>query len=391
VEATADFLEDAHRGRDALDARGRLDSEAARLDAEIETWKADVDAVLVEAGVSPPAEDEARVAALAALRGRCGADRAAREGREPLERRAAELRDRFAAVEADLARAKAALAELLAEAGASEVAVLQRAIATAAAKAELDARVEAGEQELRRRLEAAGRDEAAALREELPHGSVEAWEERAAAAEDRAALVAVERDEVLREHQDRARDRKRLEESTDVMDLELRRGALEQQLREVLDEWRRLRLAAQLVEEALRRFEEAHQPGVLREASELFDRVTAGRYPRIVQAEGRDSFAVVSADGIHCSPGDLSQGTREQLYLCIRLGLVAELARSGRGLPVVMDDVLVNFDDDRAAAMADVLSAFGARHQLLFFTCSSRTRDLLSAAAPEAEVRRIGA
>ncbi len=399
VEAAAEFLEEARRGRDALDERDRLTAERQRVTAEIATWRADVDLVLAEARVSasvsemPTGEggdaEAGRVAALAALAARCRADRAAREGREPLERRATDLRDRFAMVEGELLVSRGALDALLREAGSADVAELQRAIGVADEAKALERRAASGEDELRRRLAAVGEAEADALREELPAGAVDAWHERAAEAEARVARIRAERDGVLREHQDRARDRERLEESTDVMDLELRKSALEEELRGVLEEWRRLRLAAELLEEALRRFEEAHQPGVLRDASTLFAQVTGGRYPRIVQSDS-DGFAVVAADGTHRGPGELSQGTTEQLYLCIRLGLVAELARNDRALPVVMDDVLVNFDDDRARAMAGVLAVFASEHQLLFFTCSSRTRDLLAAAAPDAAVRAIG-
>jgi uncharacterized protein YhaN len=398
AESAGEFLEEARRGRDALDERDRLVAERQRIQTELESFRAEVDAVLADAASpqaprdgQPPASDEDRVAALSALRDRCAADRAAREGREPLERRGVDLRERFAAGEAQLLASRAALSALLREAGVPDVGALQLAIATAAQAAELDARVATAEQELSRRLDAAGEEEAEALGQELPGGALDTWRERAASAEARSVHILAERDEVLREHQDRARDRERLEASTDVMDLELQKSALEQELHDVLDDWRRLRLSAQLIEEALRRFEEAHQPGVLREASTLFARVTGGRYPRIVQADGRESFVVVAADGTHRSPSELSQGTKEQLYLCIRLGLVAELARNGRSLPVVMDDVLVNFDDERAIAMAEVLAAFAEEHQLLFFTCSSRTRDLLSTTAPEAEIRQIGA
>lgn len=395
VDAAIDFLEEARRGRDALDERERLSSECRRLELELAAFAGEVDAVLAASDASgreaPPASDAERLGALERLGARCAADRAAREGRIPLGRRADELRKRAAEGEAALAAARAGLDSLLREAAAPDVQTLQRSLERAARAAELEERVAQGEAELERRLAAAGEADAAALREELPLGRVDAWEERAEAARRRLARVTGERDAVLREHQDCARDRARLEQSTTVMDLELRRADLEQELREVLDDWRRLRLAAGLIEEALRRFEEAHQPGVLREASELFARVTAGRYPRIVQTEDRAGFAVLTGDGAHRSPGQLSQGTAEQLYLCIRLGLVAEMARGGRALPVVMDDVLVNFDDARAAAMAELLAGFSAAHQILFFTCSARTRDLLASRAPDAEVRSLGA
>jgi uncharacterized protein YhaN len=55
-----------------------------------------------------------------------------------------------------------------------------------------------------------------------------------------------------------------------------------------------------------------------------------------------------------------------------------------------MDDVLVNFDDQRAASMAALLAEFASEHQLLFLTCSASTRDLLAAAQSDVEVRTLG-
>jgi uncharacterized protein YhaN len=287
--------------------------------------------------------------------------------------------------------ARRLLGGLIEEAGVADVEELQRRIAASDEAAKVQGRAAASEGELERRLEAAGTAEAARLREELPKSRVAEWDDLARLARERVGSLQNERDGVLRQHQDRARDRKRLEESSDVMDFELAKSSLEQELSEVVDEWRRLRLAGSLIEAALERFEAQHQPGVLSEASRLFAAVTDGRYPRIVQSEGRTGFSVVTAEGTHRGPEELSQGTTEQLYLCIRLGLVAELARGGRSLPVVMDDVLVNFDDERAAAMAGVLRDFARDHQVLFFTCSSWTRDLLLAAGSDVSLRSLSA
>ena len=321
------------------------------------------------------------------LRQQCESDRAAREGREPLERCAADLRQRFVERERALELLREELRGLLDEAGAEDVEQLQRQIAASREAQQQQGRIEAMEAELARRLAAVGSPEAAVLSAELPGGRVAEWEERATRAAERVDELGRSRDAILREHQDRARDRQRLEASTVVMDLELRKASLEQELREVIDEWRQLRLAGRLIEAALERFERQHQPGVLREASQLFAQVTGGRYARIVQSDGRAGFSVVSNEGTHRGLGELSRGTTEQLYLCIRLGLVAELARAGRSLPVVTDDVLVNFDDARAAAMAKVLGAFADEHQLLFFTCSSRTRDLITSTGSNVDCR----
>ncbi len=73
----------------------------------------------------------------------------------------------------------------------------------------------------------------------------------------------------------------------------------------------------------------------------------------------------------------LSRGTREQLFLSLRLALASSYARRGSPLPLVLDDVLVNFDADRAKAAAAVLRDFAAEgHQLLVFTCHEHIHKL---------------
>ena len=85
---------------------------------------------------------------------------------------------------------------------------------------------------------------------------------------------------------------------------------------------------------------------------------------------GEHALRVDDAEG-HSLPVEvLSRGTREQLFLSLRLALASSYARRGAPLPLVLDDVLVNFDAERAKAAAAVLRDFAAAgHQLLIFTC----------------------
>ena len=70
----------------------------------------------------------------------------------------------------------------------------------------------------------------------------------------------------------------------------------------------------------------------------------------------------------------LSRGTVEQLYLCLRLGLAETFAERAESLPIILDDVLVNFDPGRAASVAEALADTAERHQVLFFTCHPHLR-----------------
>ena len=65
-------------------------------------------------------------------------------------------------------------------------------------------------------------------------------------------------------------------------------------------------------------------------------------------------------DGTLWNPERLSRGTREQVFLALRLALIRDLGRHDVSLPLVMDDALVNFDDQRAPLAARVLVEFVA-------------------------------
>jgi hypothetical protein len=92
---------------------------------------------------------------------------------------------------------------------------------------------------------------------------------------------------------------------------------------------------------------------------------------------GDRSLRVDDAEGHALAVESLSRGTREQLFLSLRLALASSYARRGSPLPLVLDDVLVNFDADRAKAAAAVLRDFAAEgHQLLVFTCHEHLHKL---------------
>ena len=129
-----------------------------------------------------------------------------------------------------------------------------------------------------------------------------------------------------------------------------------------------------------KRYERERQPETLREASGYLERLTAGRYSRVWTPLEEDALRVDDAEGRSLPVEVLSRGTREQLFLSLRLSLVSSYARRGIDLPLVLDDVLVNFDARRARAAATVLRDFAARgHQLLVFTCHEHVAELFRA------------
>ncbi len=154
--------------------------------------------------------------------------------------------------------------------------------------------------------------------------------------------------------------------------LESHRG----ELTSAVDRWCALVFARATLRRSLARFESEHQPALLEDVARLFARMTLGEYvgvERRLDAEG--TLLVREKTGGTKEPAQLSTGTREQLYLAIRLAYVLHYSAKSEPLPVIMDDVLVNFDDERARSTLAVIAEVARTAQVIFLTChESRVR-----------------
>ncbi|MBR4833301.1 MAG: hypothetical protein IKU86_03060, partial [Thermoguttaceae bacterium] len=146
------------------------------------------------------------------------------------------------------------------------------------------------------------------------------------------------------------------------------------ELREAVELYAPRTLAFQALETSLRRCEEEKRPQILEDAEEIFRRLTAGRYSRIVANVGDGTFQTVQRDGVAKSPRELSSGTREQLYLALRLAHVRKYCENAESLPLITDDAFVNFDDVRAEEALRTLADFAQNRQVVLLTCRESTR-----------------
>ncbi|OQW61767.1 MAG: hypothetical protein BVN28_06670 [Nitrospira sp. ST-bin4] len=211
------------------------------------------------------------------------------------------------------------------------------------------------EEELRRRL--AGRD-AFALDRERDHcrAEIERRDQELAAAQQteqhaRLALNAVDAS-------DRAAVAREAIESAAA------------RYRSAIRPWARLKLAHVLLQEALNRFRERAQAPMITAASSYFSLMTGGAYERLVTDESGDRPVLCAqrAGGTRIRIEEMSEGTGDQLYLALRLAAL-ELRRSSHPqMPLVLDDVLITSDNDRAANVLRALSQFSDGGQVMIFT-----------------------
>ncbi len=162
---------------------------------------------------------------------------------------------------------------------------------------------------------------------------------------------------------------KDLEHNEQISNLLLEKEALLTQLNQQAQRWVVRSLCQHLLRKTREMYERERQPAVLQEASKFFSVMTGGTYARVQVPLGEMRLEVQTPNGASRPAELLSRGTAEQLYLAMRLAFVREYAKHAGPLPVVVDDILVNFDPDRAKATIKVLGELSSTHQVLVFTC----------------------
>lgn len=152
--------------------------------------------------------------------------------------------------------------------------------------------------------------------------------------------------------------------------------------------WAVLALASALFDRTRSLYETERQPAVLRRASGYLSAMTGGRYVRIIAPLGEKKLVAVNRDGEPVDSAKLSRGAAEQLYMAMRFALADETAPD-TSLPFIMDDVFVNFDEQRLRLCLGMLPSLAERRQLLLFTCHEHVVREASEAIPQLQVIRL--
>ena len=182
-----------------------------------------------------------------------------------------------------------------------------------------------------------------------------------------------------------------LEVDERASELRLTREALREELQDCAQEWAVVTMAKSLLDRARSKHEAERQPDVVKYAKKWFAQMTGQRYPNLFVEIGGDRTVVVEDNtGSRKTDVELSRGTREQLYLSLRFGLIQTLGQQNEKLPVIVDEVLVNSDKTRAAAAVDGFVELSKTNQVLVLTCHDWMVDLFNNATSDIEIVSLG-
>ena len=152
-------------------------------------------------------------------------------------------------------------------------------------------------------------------------------------------------------------------------------------LRSLVEQYVRLRLAGRVLRDEIERFRREHRDPILTRASGYFATITRGSFAAVeTDFDDADQPILVSVrpTGERLRVEAMSTGSRDQLYLALRLATLDHYLDGSEPLPFIVDDVLVQFDHERARATLATLEGFSAKTQVILFTHHGRVAEQAS-------------
>ena len=185
---------------------------------------------------------------------------------------------------------------------------------------------------------------------------------------DTAARLARVEAEIAQRRQVLAQSQGRLEQLGNPEEAQARASQLEGQRLVRLEEYDALELAMKVLSDANDELRQRFSPALNQEAARILSALTGGRYQHLTLS--RDFSAQAGpGNALPRSALYLSAGTLDQLYLALRLA-ICQLTLPG--IPLVLDDALANFDDQRLDLALTFLEQLGQQRQVLLFSSQHR-------------------
>ncbi|NUO52225.1 MAG: AAA family ATPase [Polyangiaceae bacterium] len=375
VDQVSSRLAELTRGRQRSTRRAEIAVEletAARATKSLErlTERAGAAAKLTLQGTDVVARAEALLGALET-------SRRASEARRGLDRQLAEQLERAHETNERIVAAESTLAALAARASVV-VAELAEAETRSSRARELDAAIRGHEETILALGDGASIDE---LEAELSGLDVDQALERLDAIVE--ARTEAERLKDAASHDIASLGLARFEESQAADHAALAEQHMAR-ARPLFDRYVRLRMAATILEREIESYSRENQGPVLSRAAELFQRLTENSFHglKVVLGDGDRPELVCMRGKEEVDVEALSDGTRDQLYLALRLATIERHASRVEAMPLVLDDILVHFDDPRSRAALAALADISPTVQVLLFTHHARIVELAREVVP---------
>ncbi len=165
------------------------------------------------------------------------------------------------------------------------------------------------------------------------------------------------------------------------------------EMSEVSEEYLQLATAGSLLKWAVDRYRDRKQGPLLDQASEIFRDLTLGAFQKLRVDFEQTPPALVAyrPNSLAVKVSGLSDGTRDQLFLALRIAALELQSDQGTPVPFIADDLFINFDDRRSQAGLEALFALSASTQVIFLSHQEHLLPVVQKLFPQANLLQLSA
>lgn len=300
----------------------------------------------------------------------------------------ADLRTRLAKEEMAIAEARAkitdttaSLADLQERFGTAEPDHLRVSVQQGIARGEVRAEIDRQTRALLTALNVTALDDAEGIMSGLDEAELSV---RKDALEAEQKTIDAERDEVSKDLVLAKRDLERMTGSDEIARLLQDRESVKSELADLVHDYTRHRAGETILNWALTRFRQTNKAPMLASAGRFFARMTREEYADLITQPGDKGDILVARhrDGSLKTADVLSEGTRHQLFLALRMAGYLELSRKREVPPLILDDILSSSDNERAAAMLEALADLAQSAQVIVLTHHAHVPEIADEVLP---------
>ncbi len=285
-----------------------------------------------------------------------------------------ELRTRQAQVETELAEVQqrqatqnARLAPLMATAGVDDINALAAAAEQSEQRRAFEAKVSAAQSDLVHGGDGLGLDQLRQEAQGVAPDELMAEIERLGA---QSAQLVEEIAQLSSQHGTQRKAFEALDGTDAAAKADARRQEAVASMADAAERYLKLHTAARLLKWSMEKFRETRQGPMLAKASATFNTLTLGSFERLLvdSADEKPRLFGIRPNGAQVEVSGMSEGSRDQLYLALRLSALELQIEQGLNMPLIADDLFINFDDRRTASGLQVLGELSRKMQVIFLT-----------------------
>lgn len=152
-----------------------------------------------------------------------------------------------------------------------------------------------------------------------------------------------------------------------LMRLRGEKERIEKEIQEIEHEKKAIALASSMLKKTFKEASLRNKEKVMGFLNDRMRKISEGYIEKVFLQDPFDFHVRYRGHNYLIAEDQLSSATRDQLHLCFRLALIDFVEAGGEKFPLILDDLLVQYDPDRRFRMAEMIHEEAKERQIILF------------------------